>query len=410
VPGDPATPPGAVHAPVRLPAHVPGAGAALPVDGMDPADDAALHEIQRLLGNSLSLAGGPADVAARLRAALAQAQPHLFAALPGGPATFDDQLAQALTWLVHHVDQPPVLVAGCGRLGAALAECGVQPQQLQLVGAALAEALRAGMPAGGWRQDVDLAWRSTWQHAYAWIAHGEALARYQPTTWTAAVVGHERRRGDLAVVRLRPFLPMPFRPGQYARVEVPELPGVWRPYSLAGAPRRDNIVELHVRAKTEAGVSGTLVYRTAVGDTVRIGRAEGSMGLPERSGRDLLMIAGDTGVAPLKAMLTELAATGDPRSAVLFWGVRDLDELYDIEEIAAIARAARRATVVPVISEGEAGPYASGLVTDAVAAYGEWSDHEVFLAGPPLMLAATSIALHALGVDPERIHHDAPEG
>jgi NAD(P)H-flavin reductase len=94
---------------------------------------------------------------------------------------------------------------------------------------------------------------------------------------------------------------------------------------------------------------------------------------------------------------------------VLFWGVRTLDELYDIEEIAEIARAARRTTVVPVISEGEAGPYASGLVTDAVAAYGEWSKHEVYLAGPPVMLAATSAALHQLGVQAEHIHHDAPE-
>jgi NAD(P)H-flavin reductase/hemoglobin-like flavoprotein len=408
MPGDPVQPSVPLaSAPVSMPGHP---GAARPVDGMDPADDAALREMQRLLGNSLSLAGGPAEVAARLRTALAQAQPQLFAALPGSPAFQREQLAQALTWLVHNLDQPPVVVAGCGQLGAALAECGIHPPQLQLVGAALAEAMRAGMAAGGWRQEFDQAWRTTWQHAYEWIAHGEALARYQPTTWTAVVTGHERRRGDLAIIRLRPYLPMPFRPGQYARIEVADVPGVWRPYSLAGAPRRDNAVELHVRAKTEAGVSGTLVYRTTVGDTVRISRAEGAMSLDTELARDLLMIAGDTGVAPLKAMLTELAATGDPRSAVLFWGARTLDELYDIEEIAEIARAARRATVVPVISEGEAGPYASGLVTDAVAAYGEWSDHEVYLAGPPLMLAATIAALRQLGVHPDRIHHDAPEG
>jgi NAD(P)H-flavin reductase len=184
---------------------------------------------------------------------------------------------------------------------------------------------------------------------------------------------------------------------------------VWRPYSLAGAPRLDTVVELHVRAKTVGGVSGTLVYRTAVGDTVRLSRPEGSMGLPAEAGRDLLLIAGDTGVAPLKALLGELAVTGDPRSAVLFWGARTLDELYDVDEVAAIAGACRRATVVPVISDGDPGPYASGLVTDAVAAYGEWSGSEVYVAGPPSMLAATTAALHLLGVAPERIHHDPPE-
>lgn len=379
------------------------------VDGMDPADDALLRETQRLLSTSLTFAGGPQEVAARFRKALVTAHPGLVERLPGDEHTQLDLLANGLTWLVHHLDQPPLVVSGCGRLGAALAACGVRAEQLQLVGAALAESMRAGMPAGAWRQDFDLAWRSTWQHVYEWLRHGEVTAGYEPALWTADVVAHELRRPDLAVVRLRPLLPMPFRPGQFARVEVPERPGIWRPYSLAGAPRRDNVVELHVRAKTHTGVSGTLVYRTEVGDRVRLSRAEGDMALPAEPGRNLLMIAGDTGVAPLKALLAELRDTGDSRSAVLFWGVRDLSELYDIDEITDICRAAKRATVVPVISEGDPGPYASGLVTDAVAAYGEWSDHEVYLAGPPLMLAATSSALYRLGVAPDHIHHDAPE-
>ena len=159
----------------------------------------------------------------------------------------------------------------------------MQPQQLQLMGAALAEAMRAGM-ANGWRQEYDAAWRSTWQHAHSWIAHGAAAAAYQPIAWTAVVVEHELRRYDLAVLRLRPYLPMPFRPGQYARIEVPELPGIWRPYSLAGAPRLDNVVELHVRAKGETGVSGALVHRIQVGDKVRLSRAEGHMALPASDG------------------------------------------------------------------------------------------------------------------------------
>ncbi|WP_285681226.1 globin [Actinoplanes sp. NBRC 103695] len=387
---------------VEGPGHAPPA----PADGMNPADDAVLREVQRLLSNSLSLAGGTDEVATRLRAALILAQPQLVTMLPGSAQLQREQLAQALTWLAHNLDNPPAVVAGCVQLGGALAACGIQPAQLQLVGAALAEAMRAGMAANGWRQDFDQAWRSTWQHVHEWMGHGAEAARYQPVTWLAEVVSHELRRPDLAVVRIRPYLPFPVRAGQYARIEVGEVPGVWRPYSLAG---RGGVIELHVRAKTETGVSGTLVYRTQPGDQVRFSRAEGSMGVPPGS-RDLLLVAGDTGVAPLKAMLGELAATGDPRSAVLFWGVRDLNELYDMDDIALIARACRRATVVPVVSEGDSGQYASGLVTDAIAAYGEWSEADVFLAGPPVMLAATSAALQVLGVAPERIHHDAPEG
>ncbi|MFD0517030.1 FAD-binding oxidoreductase [Paractinoplanes durhamensis] len=375
---------------------------------MDPADDDLLRQTQRLLSTSLTFAGGPDDVADRLREALHQAHPSLLAILPGDAGSQSDRLARGLVWLVHHLDQPPLLVNGCAALGKVLAGAGVELDRLQLVGAALAQAMRAGMPPGEWRQEFDLAWRSTWQHLYEWIRHGVATASFDQTSWQAVVVSHELRRPDLAVIRVRPHLPLPFRPGQYARVEVPELPGIWRPYSLAGAPRRNDLVELHVRAKTQNGVSGTLVYRTREGDRLRLSRPEGEMGLPATP-RGLLMIAGDTGVAPLKALLTELADTGDPRSAVLFWGVRNLGELYDIDDIAEIARTAKRATVVPVVSEGDPGPYASGLVTDAVAAYGEWSQHEVYLAGPPLMLTETTAALGLLGVTADHIHHDAPE-
>ncbi|WP_236642464.1 flavohemoprotein [Actinoplanes utahensis] len=373
-------------------------------DGMDPADDAALLATQRLLSTSITFAGGVDEVAQRLWQALRQAQPELLTALPGDPEAQRAHLAAALTWLVHHMENPPALVSGCGRLGAVLAVCGVQWKQLQLVGAALAESLRAGMSPGNWRQDFDHAWRWTWQHTYEWIVHGGTLAAYQPTVWDAEVVAHERRRSDLAVIRVRPFLPMPFRPGQFARFEIPGMPGVWRPYSLAGAPHRDSLIELHVRAKSENGVSGALVHRVRRGHRLRLTGAEGDMGLPETPGRGVLMIAGDTGVAPMKAMLAELAATEDTRPAVLFWGVRDLDELYDIEDLTDLTARIPRATVVPVIAEGDSGPYLSGLVTDAVAAYGEWSRHEVYLAGPPLMLANTSASLLRLGIEPAQIH------
>ncbi|WP_436521635.1 flavohemoprotein [Actinoplanes sp. HUAS TT8] len=378
-------------------------------DGMDPGDTTALRDTQRLLSTSLTFAGGVDEVAGRLWTALLQARPDLLTSLPGTEDSQREQLARALTWLVHRLDDPPALVAGCAQLGAALAECGLQWNQLQMVGAALAEATRAGMAPGVWRQDFDQAWRWTWQHVYEWLVHGGTLIAYQPTVWETEVIGHELRRPDLAVVRLRPFLPMPWRPGQYARFEVDAVPGIWRPYSVAGAPQLDDVIELHVRAKTETGVSGTLVYDTRVGDRVRVSRAEGEMVLPAEPGRGILMIAGDTGVAPMKALLAHLAAVRDPRPAVLFWGVRNLDELYDVDALMELSRLAPRATVVPVVSEGDPGPYPSGLVTDAVAAYGEWSRHEVYLAGPPLMLASTILALRELGVSSARVHHDAPE-
>ncbi|WP_127547991.1 flavohemoprotein [Actinoplanes sp. OR16] len=392
--------PGHGPAPIR---NAPGS------DGMDPADDVALRDTQRLLSTSLTFAGGVEEVSERLWDALLQAQPDLLATISGTAATQRGQLARALTWLVHNLDNPPKVVAGCGALGAALSACGVQWQQMQLVGAAVAESLRTGMTPGQWRQDFDLAWRWTWQHTYEWIVHGGTLAAYQPTIWTAEVTAHELRRPDLAVLRVRPFLPMPYRPGQYAGVEVADHPGAWRPFSLAGAPHRGETIELHVRARSPHGVGHTLVHRTRVGDRIHLTRASGDISVPAEPGRGVLMLAEDTGIAPMKAMITQIAATADPRPVTLFWGVRDVSELYDIDDVSAIAHTAPKVTIVPVVSEGFPGPYTFGLLTDAVAAYGEWSRHEVCVAGPPLMVAATTAALEHLGVPKTRIHHDPPE-
>ncbi len=381
-------------------------GGGQPVVGGDhPDGDAVLRDLQRVLRRCLAEAGPTGEVAGRLRDILAAAQPQLLVPLPGTPESQREQLLAGLLWLVESLDRPQAVAAGCGQLGGVLREWGVAPQQAQLVGAALAEALRAGMGAA-WTREYDTAWRTTWRLVHRWLADG-AAADWAPVMWSAAVVEHDRRRADLAVLRIRPYLPYRFLPGQFTRVEVAQHPQVWRPYSLAGAPRFDNVLELHVRAKGTSSVSGALVYDTKVGDRVRVRAAGGEMVLDPASRRDLLMIAGDTGVAPFKALLTELAVTADPRTAMLFWGVRSLADLYDVAELEAIARSCRRATVVPVVSDGDPGPYPSGLVTDAVAAYGEWSAADVFLAGPPAMVAATTVTLRTLlGIDPARIRHD----
>jgi NAD(P)H-flavin reductase len=396
----PAGRPGSATAPSDpdLPHHLPGG-----VDG-----DAVLRDLQRTLARCLAMAAARDDLAGRLRDSLAQVQPQLLVPLSGPAEHQRDQLRAALAWLVDNLDRPSVVAAGCGQLGGVLREWGITPQQAQLVGAALAEAMRSTLGAA-WRRDMDAAWRTTWRLAHRWLSDGAAAAAYTPVTWSALVVGHQRRRDDLAVVWVRPYLPFPFVAGQYTRLEVAQAPGLWRPYSLASTPRLDNVLELHVRAKGPSGVSGALVYDTVVGDRVRLRTAAGATVLDPDARRDLLLIGGDTGVAPLKALLGELAVTGDPRAAVLFWGARSVDELYDIAELEALAAACRRATVVPVISEGDPGPYPSGLVTDAVAAYGRWSEHEVFLAGPPAMVAETRTLLRGLGVDAARIHHDPPQ-
>ena len=67
------------------------------------------------------------------------------------------------------------------------------------------------------------------------------------------------------------------------------------------------------------------VGRRASGSALR----RASMRLDTASRRDVLMVAGSTGLAPLKAMLEQLAArAGAARPVHLFFGSRTADGLY----------------------------------------------------------------------------------
>ena len=222
---------------------------------------------------------------------------------------------------------------------------------------------------------------------------------------------HELRRPDLAVVRLRPYLPMPFRPGQYARIEVAELPGVWRPYSLAGAPRRDNIVELHVRAKTEAGRerhaglpaprsatrcgSAGPRARWACPSTPAPGPAPGGR---RHRGRAAQGAADRAGGHRRPALGGAVLGRARPRRALRHRGHRrDRPVRPPGHRGAGGLRGRPPASTPRAWSPTRSRPTASG------------PGDEVYLAGPPLMLAATSARPAACsGWRRTRIHHDAP--
>ena len=124
----------------------------------------------------------------------------------------------------------------------------------------------------------------------------------EPAYWPAEVVAHERRGRDVAVFTCVPLYEFTFRPGQYVNLESPHQPRVWRPYSIANAPRPDGSLEFHVRA-LGGWVSAALVRRLIVGNVVNLGPPMGVMVLDRHSTRDLVCVAGGTGLAPIKALV-----------------------------------------------------------------------------------------------------------
>ncbi|MFC5747261.1 globin domain-containing protein [Actinomadura rugatobispora] len=339
------------------------------------------------------------DAAGYFYGRLFAAEPRLRTLFPPAMDVQRRRLFHALAAMVWSADSPGALAETLGRLGRGHRRYGVLPEHYPAVGTALIATLRK---FGGtvWTPEAEAAWTAAYRSAAEiMIAAAERDAERSPAWWVAEVTGHDRRSGDLAVLALRPARPLPFEPGQYVPVQVSRWPRIWRPYSLAGAPRPDGTLRLHVRAVPGGWVSGALVRHTRPGDSVLLGPALGGMTLDPGSRRDLLLVAGGTGLAPLKAMAERVAVSSRDRGVHLVAAARTEGDLYDLPDLLALASAYPRLQITPMISDGPP-------VLDEVPGLDE---REVYVAGPVEMVRSTVDALHRLDVPPARIHHDPLE-
>lgn len=320
-----------------------------------------------------------------------------------------DKLVTALGRIVSNVDRLDELVPMLRHLGADHRKFAVIADHYPAVGEALLATLAHFL---GDRWTPQLA--TEWEAAYGIIAKvmieaAEEAALTAPPWWEAEVVAHERRGFDIAVFQVRPNYRLDFEPGQSVGVETDLAPKLWRYLSPANAPRPDGTLEFHVRVVDGGAVSTALVHHLQVGDVVRLGSPVGTAlrlaaADPQR---DLLLLAGGTGLAPLRS-ITEHALThpdGNPgRRIHLVVGARRASELYDLAALTSLAQAAPRLTVTPTVSHDLFYPGEKGNAVDVALRTGRWQEHEVFVCGSAGMISGTMERLTQAGVPADRIH------
>lgn len=366
-----------------------------------PEDDIAL------LGEHLDLIGersGP--MIEYFYAALFVERPDLRVLFPAAMDAQRDRLFRALTGAVRNLGDPRSFVPMLEQLGADHRKYGVRPDHYDALGRALIAALRK-YGTDIWIPELEEAWVRAYDYMAATMIQGaQEAAAVQPAWWKAEIVAHERRAVDLAVLTLRTDRPYPYTAGQFASVETPYRPRSWRSYSLATAPGPQNLIDLHVRALDNGWVSGPLVWRAAMGDVLRLGAPQGDMVIDQQSRRDVLLVAGGTGLAPLKAIVEDMTKWNTARRVHLFFGVRRSSDLYDLAALHRMAALHPWFTVTPSVSDEVTWNGESGLLPDVVARHGRWSDHDVFVCGSPAMTRATVDRLQTLGVPEDRVSYD----
>jgi CDP-4-dehydro-6-deoxyglucose reductase, E3 len=209
-------------------------------------------------------------------------------------------------------------------------------------------------------------------------------------------------------LRLPSVESLTFQPGQYLDVLLED--GGRRSFSIASPPHDAELIELHARYVPGGGFTERLFKELRVGALLRI---EGPIGqFVYRAGTTpLILIAGGTGFAPLKAMLRHMLERGIERQIHFNWGARRQEDLYEEALVLHWARKFPQLQFSAVLSEAgaqDAGARQLGWVHEAVLArHRDLSLFDIYAAGPPALIEAIRATFPQAGARADALFFDS---
>ncbi|MBL8477923.1 MAG: CDP-6-deoxy-delta-3,4-glucoseen reductase [Sterolibacteriaceae bacterium] len=221
----------------------------------------------------------------------------------------------------------------------------------------------------------------------------------------------ERVAEDVIVLSLK--LPanerLQFLAGQY--IEFMLKDGKRRAFSIANAPHDDGFLQLHIRLIAGGEFTGHVFNGMKAKDILRFQGPYGSFFLREETAKPMVLLAGGTGFAPIKALVEHALHNRIARPMELYWGARNRAGLYLPELPDAWARQHAALRYVPVLSDATPADRwdgRQGLVHRAVLEdHDDLSGYQVYACGAPAMIDAARAEFIAHGLPADEFFADA---
>jgi Na+-transporting NADH:ubiquinone oxidoreductase subunit F len=217
----------------------------------------------------------------------------------------------------------------------------------------------------------------------------------------------------LVTIKLNNPASIDFKAGQYVQLEAPAYGDnpdpVYRAYSMASSPSRHDSIDLIVRL-VPGGICTTWVHTILKeGDEVLLNGPYGDFHLTDTK-REMIFIAGGSGMAPLRSILYDMAERAIKRPGCYYFGALSKKDLFMSDEIKLFEEKLEDFHYIPALSRPEETDNwdgRTGLITDVVTeCEGDMSEKEAYLCGSPGMIDACIKVLTAGGVQEDRIYYD----
>ncbi len=201
-----------------------------------------------------------------------------------------------------------------------------------------------------------------------------------------------------------------YTPGQYIQVILDD--GRRREFSIANSPLNNKLLTTYIRRVPDGEFTRHIFERM---QRKEVWNSEGPFGqlYLRSSNRPTILVAGGTGLGPIKAILEHALTEGSQREFHLFFGVRAKRDLYMTELLDEWARTYPNFHYVLALSNPEPedtpdGGITTGYIHEVIArSCTDLSDYEGYLAGPPPMVDASTKTLIELGIPEGQIFADS---
>lgn len=199
--------------------------------------------------------------------------------------------------------------------------------------------------------------------------------------------------------------PLEFHAGQYLQLHMPD--GSARAFSIASAPEQTGQLELHIRAVAEHASAREVVHHLQTRSVVTVELPFGTCHLPDND-KPLLLLAGGTGFAPMKALIESSLARAETRPLYLYWGAQTAAALYWHLQLQTLAAQHSRLHYTPVLSHPDAGWTGATGFPHLVAAaeHHDLGQFEVFASGSEAMARAIYQNYLLRGLPESQFHCD----
>lgn len=236
---------------------------------------------------------------------------------------------------------------------------------------------------------------------------------HSPKRVSGRLFATEDHTHDIREFRFRLSEPAPFLPGQYALLKAPGVEGA-RAYSMCNVTSTGEEWHFQIKLAPNGAATTKLFHDVKPGDRIDLDGPYGMAYLREDSPRDILCLAGGSGLSPMISITRAVAETPAlaQRSLHFIYGGRAARDICGEPMLKDLPGFGTRIFYHPAISMPEsdlgAWPGKVGFVPDvAKDMFGEkLAEFEIYFAGPPAMAEAVMRLIIEMKAPPAQVHYD----